>query len=90
VQQDEFADPAGDASPDSQERIRDFLVRHGGPGTLPRRDGTIASGVGGWYEVYAADGYKLRCDWSRFGAREELKFSEIAPHAKDDAPGRRR
>jgi hypothetical protein len=33
----------------------------------------------GWSEVYAADGYRLRCDWSRMGSREEMKFSEIAP-----------
>jgi hypothetical protein len=29
--------------------------------------------------VYAADGYTLRCDWSRFGSTEEMAFSEAAP-----------
>lgn len=37
------------------------------------------SGTGGWYEILAADGYRLRCDWSRFGSHQELRFSEIAP-----------
>jgi hypothetical protein len=31
--------------------------------------------------VFAADGYRLHCEWSRMGSREELKFSEVAPHA---------
>lgn len=79
MQQDEYAD--GDVSPDSRERIEDFLKRHGGAGPSPRREERIASGAGGWYEVTAADGYKLRCDWSRFGSREELKFCEVAPRA---------
>jgi hypothetical protein len=84
MQQDEFTEPAGDASlgdvsPDSEERIRDFLARHGGPGSPPWRDQKFESDVSGWYEVAAADGYKLRCDWSRFGSREELRFCEIAP-----------
>jgi hypothetical protein len=25
------------------------------------------------------DGYVLRCDWSSFGIRKELKYSDIAP-----------
>jgi hypothetical protein len=29
--------------------------------------------------VYANDGYALRCDWSTFGSREEMNYSEIAP-----------
>jgi hypothetical protein len=72
--------PADDPSPDSQDRIRDFLIRHGGPGA-PRRAQNDASGLTGWYEVHAADGYRLRCEWSRFGSREELKYFEIAPRA---------
>ena len=68
-----------DVSPDSQDRIQDFLARHGGPSAQPRREEIIESGMCGWSEVYAADGYRLRCDWSRMGSREEMKFSEIAP-----------
>ena len=26
-----------------------------------------------------ADGYTLRCDWSRSGTREDKRFLEIAP-----------
>lgn len=75
------AHPDGDASPDSDDRIQDFLARHGGAGPTPRCEERIPSGDGGWYEVYAADGYRLRCEWSRIGSRAELKFSEIAPRA---------
>ena len=67
-----------DSSPDSADRIRDFLARHGGSATTPRREEKIPSGDGGWYEVYAADGYRLRCEWSRIGSRAEFKFSEVA------------
>ena len=81
MQQDEHAD--GDVSPDSRERIEDFLRRHGGAGPAPRREGRGAAGIAGWYEVTAADGYRLRCDWSRFGSREELQFSEVAPRPDD-------
>jgi len=70
-----------DASPDSEDRIQDFFARHGGAGTAPSRRDRDASGMGGWSEVYAADGYVLRCDWSRMGSREEMKFSEIPPGA---------
>ena len=76
--------PPGDVSPDSEDRIRDFMNRHGGPGS-PRRQGTDAAGYRGWYEIYAADGYRLRCDWSRFGGREELQFSEIGPQQTEGA-----
>jgi hypothetical protein len=78
--------PPGDVSPDSEDRIRDFMVRHGGPGS-PRRQETDPAGYRGWYEIYAADGYRLRCDWSRMGGREELKFSEIGPQQTKGASG---
>jgi hypothetical protein len=83
VQQDNFGNapqdtPGGDVSPDSEDRIRDFMGRHGGPGS-PRRHSMDPFGYRGWYEIYAADGYCLRCEWSRTGGRQELKFSEIGP-----------
>jgi hypothetical protein len=89
VQQDKSGNapqdtPPGDMSPDSEDRIRDFMNRHGGPGS-PRRQSTDPSGYRGWYEIYAADGYRLRCDWSRTGSREELKFCEIRPQKTEGA-----
>jgi len=89
VQQDKSATapeeaPAGDVSSDSEDRIRDFMDRHGGPGS-PRRQATDPGGYRGWYEIYAADGYRLRCDWSRSGSREELQFSEIGPQHTEGA-----
>ncbi|HEY2529927.1 MAG TPA: hypothetical protein VGJ20_18650 [Xanthobacteraceae bacterium] len=70
-----------DPSPDHKERLEDFFARHGGPGPRAARSGQSAGGVQGWLEAYASDGYVLRCDWSTFGTREEMKYSEIAPKA---------
>lgn len=67
-----------DASPDHDERIRDFFGRHGGPGR-PSREGEDAGGQRGWSEVYAHDGHVLRCDWSRIGSREEMSYTERGP-----------
>jgi hypothetical protein len=77
-----------DDTPDSQDRIQDFLNRHGGPGAA-RRQAADPAGTAGWYEVYAADGYCLRCDWSRMGSREEMKFSEIGPQKTEGASDHR-
>jgi hypothetical protein len=68
-----------DASPDHDERLKDFFARHGGPGPNGIRRGQSTGGVQGWSEAYANDGYVLRCDWSTFGTLDEMKYSEIAP-----------
>lgn len=68
-----------DVSSDRDERELDFFARHGGPATRPARKERSAGGEQGWSEVYANDGYVLRCDWSRFGTREEMKYTELAP-----------
>jgi hypothetical protein len=65
--------------PDDDEREQDFLARHGGPGSKARRQGESDKGFSGWSEVYAADGYALRCEWTAFGARQDTTYSEIAP-----------
>jgi hypothetical protein len=80
VQQDEFQAPDGDVSPDREDRIREFLARHGGAGAA-RKTGEDRSGLRGWYEIYAADGHALRCDWTRSGSGAELRYSEIAPRS---------
>jgi hypothetical protein len=69
----------GDISPDSNDRIREFLARHGGPAARKASTGTTVVGLSGWSEVYAADGYTLRCDWSRMGSLQEMKFTENPP-----------
>ncbi len=46
----------------------------------PKRE-NFEAGLRGRSETYAADGYALRCDWSRQGSREELQFSEIPPES---------
>jgi hypothetical protein len=66
-------------SPDDDERIEDFRKRHGGPGQRTPREGEGSGGLEGWSEVYAADGYTLRCDWSQMGSRLELKYAEKPP-----------
>jgi len=68
-----------DASPDHDDRLVDFFARHGGASARPMRKDQSAGGVQGWSEVYANDGYALRCEWSTFGSREEMKYSELAP-----------
>jgi hypothetical protein len=68
-----------DVSPDRAERIDDFLARHGGAGSRAPRSEDTAAEIQGWSEVYAADGYTLRCEWQRFGSHEEMKYSEIPP-----------
>lgn len=65
-------------SPDHDERIKDFLARHGGLKGNPNH-GDGAGGLRGWSEVYAADGFVLRCDWSRSGDHEDRKYYEIPP-----------
>jgi hypothetical protein len=71
-------------SPDHDERLKDFFSRHGGPGPRLARRGQSEGGIQGWSEVYANDGYALRCDWSTFGTRDEMKYSEIAPRHPGD------
>jgi hypothetical protein len=66
-------------SPDDADRIKDFWNRHGGPGAGITRKGNTLPGISGWSEVSAADGYILRCDWSRSGSRQELQYIEKPP-----------
>jgi hypothetical protein len=66
-------------SSDNDDRIRDFFSRHGGASSRTARNENQDSNLRGWSEVYAADGYTLRCDWSMLGSKEELKFVEIPP-----------
>ena len=75
-------DAASDDTPDGQDRIDDFLMRHGGAGQVPTRRETHNSGLAGLSEVHAADGYTLLCEWSASGSSQELKFSEIPPAVK--------
>jgi hypothetical protein len=69
----------GGESPDNGDRIRDFWARHGGPAARRSNSGDIIAGVSGWSEVYAADGYTLRCEWSRMGSLQEMQFTEKPP-----------
>jgi hypothetical protein len=71
--------PEGGESADNGDRIRDFWARHGGPAARRNNAGDIIAGVSGWSEVYAADGYTLRCEWSRIGSRQQMQFTEKPP-----------
>lgn len=73
---------SGDTTPDGQDRIDDFLARHGGAAARPTRSETREAGLAGRSEVYAADGYVLVCEWSLSGTRQELNFTEIPPEPK--------
>lgn len=64
---------------DDEDRIADFFARHGGPGTMREREANRDQDTRGWSEVFAADGYKLRCEWSKSGSKTAMNFSEIPP-----------
>ena len=67
---------------DGRERIASFLKRHGGAATDAEHEGDRFAGESGWSEVHAADGFRLRCEWSVFGSEErQMSFVEIAPTA---------
>ena len=70
--------------PTARTESEDFCAVTGARAAA-RREEVDASGFAGWYEVYAADGYRLRCDWSRMGSREELRFAEIGPQQTEGA-----
>lgn len=67
-----------DLSPDHDDRIKDFMARHGGAGPKGERSDQ-RSDLQGWIEVDAVDGYVLRCEWDTSGTQAEMKYSEIAP-----------
>jgi hypothetical protein len=79
------ADEAGVALPaleellDHGERIAEFGRRHGGLAAQSSRTGLLEGGYLGWSEVYAADGYILRIEWSRTELRSTLQVFELAP-----------
>ena len=66
-------------SVDGKERVRDFLARHGGAAPNAEHEGDQFEGTAGWSEVRAADGYRLRCEWSDRGSERNMSFSEISP-----------
>ncbi len=64
---------------DGKARILDFLSRHGGPAPDMEHEGQQHPGESGWSEVHAADGYRLRCEWSVLGAERHMSFVEVSP-----------
>jgi len=65
---------------DGKQRIVDFLGRHGGPARDVEHEADTLVGESGWSEVHAADGHRLRCEWTVFGRDErQMSFVEIAP-----------
>jgi hypothetical protein len=53
------------ANPVAAVRAQNFLARHGDSGIEDLREGESDIGRCGWWEIGAADGYRLRCDWIR-------------------------
>lgn len=64
---------------DGRDRVVEFLNRHGGAAPYVEREAERIPGTSGWSEVYAADGYRLRCEWSALGSEQKMSFIEIAP-----------
>ena len=81
IQADEAgaADPELDELLDHRERVAEFGRRHGGLAPQASRTGLLEGGYLGWSEVYAADGYILRIEWSRTELRSTLQVFELAP-----------
>jgi hypothetical protein len=71
----------GPGNPVAATYVRGFLTQHGRSRTESLREGESKGGRRGWWEMSAADGYKLRCEWVRTADEEQLTFSEIAPRS---------
>jgi hypothetical protein len=71
--------PLPEVMPGDEDRIADFFARHGGRGLVHERVGDKELHTRGWSEVYAADGHKLRSEWSKAGTKTEMNFTEIPP-----------
>jgi hypothetical protein len=57
-----------------------FFSRHGGArGSGVRQRGSAEDGSRGWWQLDAADGYRLRCDWFSKDGEEQLTFRELSP-----------
>jgi hypothetical protein len=59
--------------------LRILFARHGGPGVIHEMEGNGEQHTLGWSEVFAADGHKLRCEWSKAGTKTDMTFLEIPP-----------
>lgn len=66
-------------SVDGTERVLDFLNRHGGAAPDAEHEADRYAGESGWSEVHAADGYRLRCEWSKIGNERHMNLFEISP-----------
>jgi len=64
---------------DHDDRVEDFKRRHGGLIDGVNRHESFESGCRGWSEIYAADGYVLRVEWSRFEMRGAMRVFEFRP-----------
>ena len=64
---------------DGEDRVREFLARHGSAAPDVMHEGDHHEGVSGWSSVHAADGYRLHCEWSVLGSARKMSFVEIAP-----------
>jgi hypothetical protein len=63
--------------PGDDDRLADFLARHGGRALVSERAADGELHTRGWWEVQAADGHKLRCEWSKAGTMTHMNFTEI-------------
>jgi len=76
---DEADESPEHSSADHQDRIDDFIKRHGGSAPMAGRQERFDGGYRGWSEIYAADGYVLRTEWSRSELRATMNVSELPP-----------
>jgi hypothetical protein len=83
--------PRHDARPNSslqsKNSVAEFLMRHGASMDMANGNGHFESGCSGWSETYAADGYVLRVEWSRFELRGTTRSFELPPTKAYDIRG---
>jgi hypothetical protein len=68
---------------DHRLRVAEFIMRHGGPTDSGGRNELMELGCRGWSEIYAADGYVLRVEWSRFELRTTMRVFELPTQKRD-------
>jgi hypothetical protein len=61
---------------DVEDRVQEFLLRHGGSAPVDRQSGAFDHGLRGWTEIRARDGYVLRIEWSKSSLRSTLVATE--------------
>jgi hypothetical protein len=64
---------------DFEDRVKEFLHRHGDQLPSTRTEGALDHGLRGWMEIQSRDGYVLRIEWSKSALRSAFVATERGP-----------